>query len=146
MSWAAPLACATAGSPWRGRGGCPTHTRARRMAYDAARGSAAERGYGSTAWKRLRLEVLARDPLCRLCGLEVSVVADHIVARQDGGPDTLENLQGLGRRCAAIKRAAETRARRERGYAGRDLSRVRQARPVPPRIRICGQLSERGGG
>jgi 5-methylcytosine-specific restriction protein A len=119
MSWAAPVACATAGCPWRGQGGCPTHTRARRMAYDAARGSAAERGYATADWKRLRLLVLARDPLCRLCGREVSIVCDHIVARRDGGPDTLENLQGLGRRCDAIKRAAEIRARRERGNTPR---------------------------
>lgn len=115
------------------------------MAYDAARGSAVERGYATADWKRLRLQVLARDPLCRLCVREISVVADHIVARKDGGPDTLENLQGLGRRCDAIKRAAETKARRERGSAGQNLSRIRQPLPSPPRIRICGQLSERGG-
>jgi 5-methylcytosine-specific restriction endonuclease McrA len=89
------------------------------MAYDAARGSASERGYGSTAWKRLRLEVLARDPICRMCGREPAIVADHILARRDGGPDTLENLQGLGRRCDAKKRAAEIRARRERGNTPR---------------------------
>jgi 5-methylcytosine-specific restriction enzyme A len=118
------------------------------MAYDAARGSAVDRGYATAEWKRLRLLVLARDPLCRLCGLEVSVVADHVVPRRDGGPDTLENLQGLGRRCDAIKRAAETKARRERGYAGRNLSRIRQPLPSPPSVRICGQLSDdhRGGG
>ena len=135
MSWAAPRACATHGCPWRGQGGCPTHTSARRLVYDSMRGGAVDRGYATADWKRLRLQVLARDPWCRLCGREVAVVADHIIARRDGGPDTLENLenlQGLGRRCDAIKRAAETKARRKRGSAGRISPAFASLYPRPP--------------
>ena len=56
--------------------------------------------YRTAAWRRLRAEVLKRDPICRTpgCGRK-SVVADHIVQRERGGPDTLANLRGLCTEC-----------------------------------------------
>ena len=44
---------------------------------EQARGSASQRGYGRTHENRFRKGVLARDPVCRLCGQAHSTVADH---------------------------------------------------------------------
>ncbi|MCB0190629.1 MAG: HNH endonuclease [Anaerolineae bacterium] len=61
----------------------------------STRPSASGRGYGRR-WQRLRLMVLRRDPICRVDGCDkASTDVDHIVPRRDGGPDTMENLQGL---------------------------------------------------
>lgn len=51
-------------------------------------------GYGRR-WRRLRLMVLARDPICMICHERPSTDADHIVAKARGGSDELSNLQGL---------------------------------------------------
>ena len=66
----------------------PTHydpqqvRRAQLRALDRRRGSASARGY-DTAWQRLRLQVLADEPLCRFCAELGRVTAardvDHIV-------------------------------------------------------------------
>lgn len=49
--------------------------------HDQTRGSAASRGYDAT-WKRLRLRILAAEPLCRFCAEEGRVTpavdVDHI--------------------------------------------------------------------
>ena len=59
------------------------------------RGTSTHRGYGSR-WQRLRLLVLARDPVCRHPGCtELSTDVDHVVPKSQGGTDTMENLQGL---------------------------------------------------
>lgn len=54
--------------------------RDRRSAYDATRPSAAARGYGA-AWRKIRAEVLASEPMCRVCaskGRRTSAVeVDH---------------------------------------------------------------------
>lgn len=51
-------------------------------ALDQRRGSAAKRGYNED-WKRLRLQVLADEPLCRFCleagRVEAATEVDHIV-------------------------------------------------------------------
>jgi 5-methylcytosine-specific restriction protein A len=60
-----------------------------------ARPSSAARGYGG-AWRKLRLMVLARQPLCAVPGCtNPSEHVDHIVAKGAGGTDDLHNLQGL---------------------------------------------------
>jgi len=52
--------------------------------------------YRSATWRRLRAEVLRWHPLCDTPGCSArAVVADHIVPRAKGGPDTLGNLRGL---------------------------------------------------
>lgn len=55
--------------------------RAQLQALDRQRGSAAARGYDAT-WRRLRLVVLAEEPLCRFCQARGRVVpateVDHI--------------------------------------------------------------------
>lgn len=74
--------------------------------YDRARGSAAARGYGR-AHRAWRVVVLARDPICAACGIEASVVADHIRQVSRGGGWELANGQGLCWSCHERKKAGE---------------------------------------
>jgi 5-methylcytosine-specific restriction protein A len=81
-------------------------------ASDAARGTAAQRGYGSR-WQRLRLAVLAERPLCEDCKLR-NVVAeatevDHIDGKGPLGPRgyDLDNLRPLCKRCHSRKTARD---------------------------------------
>ncbi len=66
----------------------------------------------STAWKTLRAEVLASEPLCRMCtarGLVVPATdVDHIEdSREDYTDDnSRENLQSLCHDCHSLKTAA----------------------------------------
>lgn len=48
-----------------------------RRAAEQARGSASQRGYGRKHETRFRKAVLALDPVCVVCGLVPSTVADH---------------------------------------------------------------------
>lgn len=51
---------------------------------DKARGTKHQRGYSSSGHVRFRRDVLARDPLCVLCHVRPSTVADHYpVSRRD---------------------------------------------------------------
>ena len=68
--------------------------------FEAERGSASARGYDRT-WQKLRLQVLAQEPLCRFCALDGIVttadVVDHIKAVRDRpdlrlDPDNLRSL------------------------------------------------------
>lgn len=68
---------------------------------NAARQKVSRRGYGG-GWRRLRLLILAGEPLCRQCGRAATDV-DHIVPRRDGGPDSAGNLQALCHRCHSSK-------------------------------------------
>lgn len=72
------------------------------------RGNASQRGY-DVVWKRLRLMVLRREPLCRRCGAGASQV-DHILPIRKGGRrlDSL-NLQALCAHCHSQKTATEDR-------------------------------------
>jgi len=65
----------------------------------------ATRGYGS-AWQRLRLVILKRDPICTLCHRERSVEVDHRVPRSQGGADDERNLCGVCKRCHGRKSVA----------------------------------------
>jgi 5-methylcytosine-specific restriction protein A len=87
--------CAQPGCPAVTQGGrCPKHQRAHQRAY-AARPERrqAQQPYHTTAWRQLRAACLERDPYC-WCGKRATE-ADHIVARAEGGSDTLENLRGM---------------------------------------------------
>ena len=62
----------------------------------------------SSRWRKLRLMVLRRFPLCRLCGAGATEV-DHVIPRSDR-PDlaaTPSNLQSLCKRCHSRKTMAE---------------------------------------
>src|SRR3989442_225009 len=91
----------------RGETRCPKHHRAHEQAYDARRGTAAERGYDA-AHRAWRAAVLARDPICKACGKERSTYADHIVPLKQGGAKLdLANGQGMCSRCHQAKRGRE---------------------------------------
>ena len=89
--------------------GCPELTSGSRCARHARpspayRGSSTEQGYGQ-AWRKLRLFVLARDPICRdVSGcVEPSTDVDHIIPRRAGGSDEPSNLQGMCHRHHSAK-------------------------------------------
>jgi 5-methylcytosine-specific restriction protein A len=52
---------------------CPNHTRQA----DKGRGTAKERGYTSRGHQHFRNQTLSRDPICVLCQVRESTVADH---------------------------------------------------------------------
>ena len=83
MPWAAPRFCTKAGHPSFTGARCPLCSKASYQAQDQLRGSAASRGYNA-AWRRLRLRILADEPLCRFCAEEgkvtTAVDVDHIQA------------------------------------------------------------------
>jgi len=70
------------------------------------RASSHERGYGAT-WRKLRLLILHREPICRLCGKKPSIDVDHILPKKRGGKDVEENLQALCHSCHSKKTQAE---------------------------------------
>lgn len=79
---------------------------------DEGRPSSTQRGYGSAAWRRTRLAVIARDGgVCQLCGeLIVSpdgrdYHVDHIVEKARGGTDEITNLRLCHRSCHARRHA-----------------------------------------
>jgi 5-methylcytosine-specific restriction protein A len=64
-------------------------------------GTTAQRGYGGR-WQRLRLLVLNREPLCRMCHAPATDV-DHFIPKSRGGDDSFDNLQSLCHECHARK-------------------------------------------
>ena len=98
--------------PWR----VPTF-RCRSQPRPSRRPSSADRGYGSAAWQRVRLAVIARDrATCRSCGLVLHRAGDcqidHINPKpvdQAAEATPIEGLQVLCRSCHSSK------TRREQG-------------------------------
>lgn len=91
------------------RGRCPRHEAARRdqererqRAYDAARPSSSQRGYGGS-WAALRKRVLRDCPRCP-CGAAAEHV-DHILPLRRGGTNDRSNLQALCASCHSRKTA-----------------------------------------
>ena len=72
------------------------------------RPSAAKRGY-DRHWRKLRIFIINREPICRICREQLTQEIDHIIRKADGGTDDLENLQGLCRECHSNKTARENR-------------------------------------
>ena len=58
-------------------------------------------------WKQLRLAVLARDPVCAICGIAPSREVDHVGGRDD---NELGNLRGVCSRCHRRRSARQGRA------------------------------------
>ena len=81
--------------------------------FDAARGSASARGY-DRAWQRVRLLVLAQEPLCRFCALLGLLVAaevvDHILSVRERPDLRLDqgNLRALCKACHDSHTALQT--------------------------------------
>lgn len=94
------------------------------QARDRARGTAAERGYGAK-WQKERAAFLKANPWCSGYGLvgervfgeivaerpcyNLATVVDHIIRKNKGGTDDMDNLQGLCEECHNRKRADESR-------------------------------------
>lgn len=56
--------------------------------------------YRSAEWRRLRLAVLTRDPVCSTRGCDrKSTHCDHIVPRSAGGADNMANCRGVCTSC-----------------------------------------------
>ncbi len=91
-----------------GSGQCPAHKRAQQRVRDRDRPSPAVRGYGRNH-QRLRLIVMAEQPLCLTCQaagrIELGTEMDHI----DGNVNNLsrDNLQMLCKGCHSHKTAKE---------------------------------------
>jgi 5-methylcytosine-specific restriction protein A len=80
----------------------PIH-RPTRLPQPAARKTASEAFYVSPAWRKVRAFVLARDNhTCRLvlpgCWTTADI-ADHVIARSEGGSDDPANLRAVCRGC-----------------------------------------------
>lgn len=73
---------------------CARHSR-------GPRASSTARGYGM-GWRALRDRVLAKEPVCRLCG-GLATQVDHIVAKVLGGTDARTNLRSLCTPCHGKK-------------------------------------------
>ena len=62
------------------------------------------KGNGSTsAWRRIREQIIRRDGCCQMCGTEERLSVDHIVPRILGGDDNPSNLQTLCSSCNSAK-------------------------------------------
>ncbi len=93
------------------RPGCPNITKSGqcescRGEAEQRRGSSTERGYGRTPEHRaFRAAVLDRDPICVLCHVEPSVIADHFpqsrreLVASDLDPNDPRYGRGLCRPC-----------------------------------------------
>lgn len=103
---------------------CTTHTRAAQAKqYDQGRRDDPFRWiYRTKRWARLRLFIIARDPLCKIAKICVekhgvqlaSQHADHVVAIRDGGdPWDSKNLQGACPACHTWKTGMEIQQRKE---------------------------------
>ncbi|WP_335953708.1 HNH endonuclease signature motif containing protein [Acinetobacter higginsii] len=74
-------------------------------------GSTTERGYGH-AWRKLREQVLQRDGFICVKHYAMGQVVeatdvDHIISKENGGADDLDNLQSLCAACHREKTAKE---------------------------------------
>jgi 5-methylcytosine-specific restriction endonuclease McrA len=58
-----------------------------------------------SGWPKIRARILARDPICKKCGVRPSAFCDHIVAKADDHSDA--GLQGLCGPCHDQKSSRE---------------------------------------
>lgn len=84
----------------------PRHKPFGSLPKSADRPSACKQGY-DRRWQRLRLMILAKEPLCRLCGNRFATQVDHVVPRSKGGDDSEDNLQALCASCHSKKTRRE---------------------------------------
>ena len=97
---------------------CGPHKAEEQGELDTQRGSASSRGYGIT-WRRLRILILHRDPVCKVCDRRASWEVDHIKPLRLGGTNRWWNLQGLCKPCHSRKTLREQAAiRREKKGRG----------------------------
>lgn len=122
MPTAPPHPCSHPGCPalTTGRycdGHAPEMAADERPAWRTTEGSASARGYGAH-WRRLRLYILRRDPVCVICQRRAASVVDHITPKARGGTDDEKNLRGLCPGCHATKTGQDAHGGRTRGRRG----------------------------
>lgn len=99
MPWAAQSVCSHAGCfELTTKGSCGHHEAKRQD----NRASSSARGYGRR-WRKLRILILHRDPICRICKRAPSTDVDHIIPKREGGEDSAQNLQGVCHSCHSHK-------------------------------------------
>ena len=81
---------------------------------------------------KIRMRVLALEPLCRSCGAAAHEI-DHIIPVADGGGDNMANLQPLCRECHFKKTSSENRVRHRPELPGACVHGV----PVHTECREC---------
>ena len=64
--------------------------------------SASKRGYGRT-WRRFRLMMIARYPVCQDCNRLPTTEIHHIIKKRDGGADSDENTLKLCHDCHSVR-------------------------------------------
>lgn len=95
------------------QGKCPRCTKGKHRQYDSQRESSYRRGYGGKTWEATRKAVFLRDEYkCQGCGRLVGMRkrdahCDHIIAKEAGGTDTMDNLQTLCHECHSRKTVLE---------------------------------------
>jgi 5-methylcytosine-specific restriction protein A len=97
------------------KGRCRAHQTGHYRRIERYRGTAKARGYDA-AWRRVRLDVLRAEFLCRMCNeagvTSVAVEVDHVIPLAHGGARLdRQNLQPLCRMHHAEKTAIENEAR-----------------------------------
>jgi 5-methylcytosine-specific restriction protein A len=99
------IACNIPGCPARTeRLRCPAHSSKRKQQYDLDNPNR-QAYYKSLEWRAKRKRILKRDPFCVTgCG-KLSRIVDHRIARENGGTDDDDNLQGLCTTCHNRKTA-----------------------------------------
>lgn len=90
---------------------CKEHERLTQRAFTLKRNPVVLALYRTAKHLSWRRRVLARDPLCKMCGHAMSTEADHIIPLVDGGDYSMANGQGLCATCHSIKSGKEQAAR-----------------------------------
>lgn len=90
-------------------GRCAKHQQARPK---DTRPSFRKRGYlkgqePTERWEIQRARILARDPVCKICHLRPSRMADHVISLRRGGSRLDRNLQGACLSCGNRKTATQ---------------------------------------
>jgi 5-methylcytosine-specific restriction enzyme A len=88
---------------------CPRHAKEAQLRIYRRQGSKAKQGYGKR-WRKLRKVIIARDPICKICGVSASRDVDHIEPKrpeQDAADFREDQLQGICKPCHGRKTRAE---------------------------------------
>jgi 5-methylcytosine-specific restriction protein A len=111
---------------------CPVHNK-RQWRRPAE--SSTIRGYDARH-RALRRQVLEEEPICRLCRLRPSLIADHVVPLRRGGRTVRKNLQGLCQECSGSKTGREGAQARAALASGLLAGPKGDGAPVPSSRRL----------